>query len=108
MEDVPETMYGGVLPVTSKNKRKLTKEEYLSEAAEEASEPQKKKLKKSKVAPQVEATSFDVPSIQEEVQDLEPAKILNKRTTSDKLAETSQPLPAQSSIPKKKRKHVVR
>jgi len=41
MEDVPETMYGGVLPVASKKKRRLTKEEYLSEAhdADEASEP---------------------------------------------------------------------
>jgi len=32
MEDVPETMFGGVLPVAYKKKRKLTKEEYLSEA----------------------------------------------------------------------------
>jgi len=49
-----------------------------------------------------------VPTIQEEVQDLNPTKVLNKRTRSGKLAETSQPLPAQPSISKKKRKHVVR
>jgi len=65
-------------------------------------------VKKAKVAPQVEATGSDVPSIQEEVRDLEPAKILNKRTRSGKSAKTSQPLPAQPSIPKKKRKHVIR
>jgi len=53
MEDVPETMFGGVLPVAFKKKRKLTKEEYLSEAAEETSEPQNKKVKKTKVAPQL-------------------------------------------------------
>ena len=53
MEDVPETMYGSALPVVSKKKRKLTKEEYLSEVDddEEASEPQMKKAKKAKVAP---------------------------------------------------------
>jgi len=53
LSDVPETMYGGVFPVVTKKKRKMTKEEYLSEAndAKEASEPQKKKVKKAKVAP---------------------------------------------------------
>jgi len=39
MEDVPETVSGGALPIASKKMRKLTKEGYLSEAAEEASEP---------------------------------------------------------------------
>jgi len=86
----------------------LTKEEYLSEAAEEASEPRKKKAKKAKVSPQAEATGSDVPTIQEEVQDLDPAKVLNKRTRSGKTTESSQPQPAQPSILKKKRKHVVR
>ena len=103
MEDEPKTMYGGVLLVASKKKRKLTKEEYLSEVEddEEASEPQKKK---AKVAPQVEATGSDRLSIQEEVQDLDPVKVLNKRTRSGKSAETSQPQSAQLTIPKKKRK----
>ena len=96
-------MYGGALLVASKKKRKLTKEEYLSEAEddEEASEPQKKKAKKAKVV------GSDVLSIQREVQDLEPAKVLNKRTRGGKSAETSQPQPAQN-IPKKKRKHHTR
>ena len=110
IEDVPETMYGGALSVTSKRKRKLTKEEYLSEAEDddEASEHQKKKAKKAKVAPQVVATGSDRPSIQEEVQDLDPVKVLNKRTRSGKSAETSQPQSAHSTIPKKKRKIAIK
>jgi len=108
MEDVPETMFGGALLVASKKKRKLTKEEYLSEATEEASEPQKKKAKKVKVAPQAEATGSGVQTIQDKFQDLDPAKVLNKRTRSGKTTESSQPQPNQPSIPKKKMKHVVR
>jgi len=93
MEYVPKTMYGGALLVASKKKRKLTKEKYLSKADddEEASEPQKMKAKKAKVVPQVEATGSDVPSILIEVQDLDHAKVLDKRTRNGKSAETSQP-----------------
>ena len=65
-------------------------------------------MKKTKVAPQAEATGSDVPTIQEEVQDLDSAKVLNKRTRSGKTAETPQPQHVQPSIPKRKRKHVVR
>ena len=101
-------MFGGALPIAYKKKRKLTKEEYLSEAAEDASEPRKKKTKKAKVAAQAEAAGSGMPTILEEVQDLDPAKVLNKRTRSGKEAEPSPPQPAQPSIPKKKRKHVVR
>jgi len=95
MEDVPETMFGGALPIASKKKRKLTKEEYLSEAAKEAYEPKKNKAMKAKVVTQAEATGSGMPTIQEEVQDLEPAKVLNKRTRSGKEAEPSPPQPAQ-------------
>jgi len=108
MEDVPKTMFGGALPIASKKKIKLTKEEYLLEATEEASEPQKKKTKKVKVATQAKATGSGMLTIQEDVQDLEPAKVLNKRTRGGKEAEPSPPQPAQPSITKKKRKHVVR
>ena len=45
---------------------------------------------------------------QEEVKDLAPAEVLNKRTRSGKQAKPSPPQPAQPSIPTKKRKHVVR
>jgi len=108
MEDVPKTMFGGALPIASKKKRKLTKEEYLSEAAEEAFEPHKKKAKKFKVATQAAETGCGMPTIQEEVQYLEPGKVLNKRIRSGKKVEPSPPQPAQPSIPKRKRKHVVR
>ncbi|RHN66797.1 hypothetical protein MtrunA17_Chr3g0095541 [Medicago truncatula] len=67
-----------------------------------------KKAKKEKVVVQEKVVGLVVPTIQEEVEDLEPAKILNKRTRSGKSAETSQLLPDQPSIPKKKRKHVVK
>jgi len=107
MEDVPEDMYGGALSVAKSRKtkkRELTEAEYLDDASERPS----KKAKKVKVATQAEATGSDLPSIQEEVQDLEPVKVLNKRTRSGKEAEPSPPHHAQPSIPKRKRKHVVR
>jgi len=110
LDDIPDTMYGGVLPVAKsrKTKRKaLTEAEYLNDAPEQP--PKKaKKAKKEKAATQENVVGPAVPSLQEEVEDLEPAKILNKRTRSGKSAETSQPLPDQPSIPKKKRKHGVR
>jgi len=49
-----------------------------------------------------------MPSIQEEVQDLDPVKVLNKRTRSGKSAETSQPQSAHSTIPKKKRMTTIK
>jgi len=85
LEDVPDTMYGGALPVAKsrKTKRKaLTKDEYLVEA----SEPAPKKPKKAK------ATNPEVLSLQQEAQD---------------LADTQASL-SQSSIPKKKRKMAIR
>jgi len=107
LDYIPEEMYGGTLPVARKRK---SKKKATSEAddVEEASKPQKKKAKKEKQASQGQATSSNIPSIQDEVQDLEPAKILNKRTRSGKTVGSSQPLPTQPSIPKKKRKHAVR
>jgi len=46
--------------------------------------------------------------MQEEVQDLEPVKVLNKRTRSEKEVVPSSPQPAQPSIPRRKRKPIVR
>jgi len=100
-------MFGGTLPVARKRKSKK-KATLEADDVEEASEPKRKNAKKEKQAPQEQAAGSDIPSIQEEVQDLEPAKILNKKTRSGKTVGTSQPLPAQPSIPKKNRKHVVR
>ena len=105
--DIPDTMYGGSLQVASK-KRKAKKNATSEAGDEEASEPQQKKAKKTRDAPREQLVGSDVPTIQEEVQDLEPARILNKRTRSGKSVGSSQPLPPQSSIPKKKRKQAVR
>jgi len=99
-------MYGGSLPVASK-KRKAKKNATSEADDEEASEPQQKKAKKTKDAPQEQLVGFGVPTIQDEFQDLEPAKILNKRTRSGKTVCSSQSLPPQPSIAKKKRKQNV-
>jgi len=106
-DEIPETMYGGVLPIARKRK---SKKKATSEAVdiEEASEPKKKKAKKAKNVHQEQATGSDVPSIEEEVSDLEPAKILDKRTRSGKTVGSSQSLPPQSTISKKKRKPSIR
>ena len=83
LEDIPETMYGGALPIA---KNRKTKRKPLSEAEylEEASKQPAKKAKKAKKDKVTEATGFDLSTIQEEVQDLEPVKVLNKRTRSGK------------------------
>jgi len=65
-------------------RKALTKDEYLDQATGSGS------------------------TILEEVQDLEPVKVLNKRTRSGKEVVPSPPQPSQPSIPKKKRKLVVR
>jgi len=100
LEDVPETMYGGALPVAKsrKTKRKaLTKDEYLVEA------PEPKKAKKSKAASQVQLTAPKVLIIHQEAQELNASEVLDKRTRSKKPADAPQ-----SSIPKKKRKMVFK
>jgi len=103
--DILDTMYGGSLPVASKKGK--SKNKATSEADdEEASEPKKKKkkAKKAKDAPQEQLVGSEVPTNQ----DLKPAKILNKRTRSGKTVGSSQSLPHQPSISKKKRKQNVR
>jgi len=107
LEDIPETMYDGNVEVAKsrKTKRKpMSEAEYL----EGASEQHAKKAKKAKKDKASEATGFGVASIQEEVENLEADKILPERTRSGKAATTSMTAPEQPSIPKRKRKHVVR
>jgi len=106
-DEIPYQMYGGALLVARKRKLKK-KATSKADDVEEASEPNKKKAKKEKQSSQEQATGSGIPPVQDEVKDLEPAKILNKRTRSGKTVGSSQSLPAQPSIPKKKRKHVVR
>ena len=72
---------------------------------EEADEQPAKKAKKAKKDKAAEATGSGLSTIQEEVQDLEPIKVLNKRTRSGKEAV---PSPAQPSILRRNRKPIVR
>jgi len=111
LEDVPVTMYSGALPVakSSKTKRKaLTKGEYLGDAPEQPAMKAKRAKKDKKAAVQENIVGAAIPTIQEEVEDLEVDKILAKRTRSGNAAATSQSAPDQPSIPKRKRKTVVR
>ena len=108
LEDIPEQMYGGTLPVAKSRKSKkrgLTEAEYLDDDASEQPSKKAKKVKKEKASTQADPA---VPTIQEEVKDLAPAEVLSKRTRSGKQVKPSPPQPAQPSIPTKKRKHGVR
>jgi len=107
LEDIPETIYGGNVKVakSKKTKRKpLTEAEYL----EDASKQPARKAKKAKKDKASEATSSEVATMQEEVEDLEADNILLDRTRSGKAATISMTAPELPSIPKRKRKHVVR
>jgi len=107
LEDIPETMFGGALPVakSGKTKRKpLSEAEYL----EEASEQPAKKAKKAKKDKAVERTGSGLATIQEEVKDLCHTEVISKRTRSGKEVVPSPPQPAQTSISRRKRKPIVR
>jgi len=93
------------LPVASK-KRKAKKK-----ATSEASEPQPKKAKKEKAkkeksASQVTKVGSAMPTIQEEVEDLEPVKIIEQRTRGKKYVGSSGFISVQPKISKKKRTSV--
>jgi len=91
--DIPDTMYGVPLRVASK-KRKAKKA--ASEAAEgEASKPKPKKAKKEKV---VQEVGFAMPTIRDEVRDLEHVKILNQRTRGGSSTESLRTIPPQPKI----------
>jgi hypothetical protein len=100
-------MYGGALPIAKSRKTKkraLTEAEYLDDAPEQPSK-KAKKAKKEKAAIQKNVVSPTVPTIQEEVKELDADKVLRKRTRSGKSAGSSQPQPQHDQfIPKKKRK----
>jgi hypothetical protein len=87
------------LPVAKgrKSKRKtLTKKEYL-----EVKQPSKK-AKKDGASEKLKIGGSGMPSIEEEVQDLDTDMVLNKKTRSGKAAASSTvTAPKQPSIPKK-------
>ena len=97
LSSIPDTMAGVPLIVASK-KRKSKK---TTSKVVEVSEPKPKKQKKSKTPPQLNVVELALPTIQEEISDLEPIKILEKRTRggSSEVA-SSQPKP---NVQKKKR-----
>jgi len=100
ISDIPETMYGGALPIAKSRKSKkraMIEAEYVEGTPEQAS----KKAKKSKADASQENTSdTEVLTIQQEAQELDASEVLDKRTRSNKPADT-----AQSS---KKRKMAIR
>jgi len=100
ISDIPETMYGGALPIAKSRKSKnraMTEVEYVEDAPEKAS----KKAKKSKAdASQANTSDTEVLTIQQEAQELDASEVLDKRTRSKKPADN-----AQSS---KKRKMVIK
>jgi len=105
LEDIPEVMYDGNVKVAKsrKTKRKPVSEaEYLEGASEQPA-----KSKKARRDSAYEGTTSGVPSIQEEVEDLQVDQVLPDKTRSGKAATTSSSAPDQPAIPKKKRKHMV-
>ena len=102
-DDIPDTMYSGSLPIASK--KRMSKKKATSKPTEdkEASELKPEKAKKEKDS---QGVGTSMPTIQEEAQELEPSKILNRRTRGGNSTGSSQSLPPQPSIPKKKRKQI--
>jgi len=107
LEDILDQMYGGALLV-AKSKKSKTKLVSEAEYLEEASEQPAKKAKKAKKDKAAEATGSGLSTIRKEVQNLELVKVLNKRTISGKEVVPSPPQPAQPSIPRRKRKPIIR
>ena len=103
LDEVPEEMYGGELPLAKsrKSKRKdFTEEEYLGE------EQPAKKAKTSKKEKMSEEGGSGLPTIEEEVEDLDQSRVLCKRTRGGKKAA---PSPIQAvRIPKKPRQKAIR
>jgi len=101
LDEVPEEMYGGKLPVDKgrKSKRKeMTEEEYL-----EVEQPSKK-AKKVKASDNLKIGGSGVPSVQEEAQELDPEAIICKKTRSGKpSAPTTLSALEQSPLKKRKR-----
>jgi hypothetical protein len=81
----------------------MSEEEYL-----EVEEPSRK-TKKNKASDKLKIGGFGLPSIDEEVQDLDTDVILNRNTRSGKAdASETGTAPEQPHVPKKKRKPALR
>ena len=100
LDEVPDDMLGSKLPVEKSRKAKrkeLTQEEYL-----EAENPPKRP-KKEKASKKLKSGASEVPSIQEEAQDLNLEAIISKKTRSGKAAASASTI-APEQTPQKKKK----
>jgi len=100
LDEVPEDMLGSKLPVEKGKKAKrneLTQEEYL-----EAENPPKRP-KKEKASEKLKSGASEVPSIQEEAQDLNPEVIIPKKTRSGKAVVSASTTALGQTLQKKKR-----
>jgi len=90
ISDIPETMYGGALPIAKSRKSKkraMTEAEYVEDASEKAS----KKAKKSKAdASPANTSDTEVLTIQQEAEELDAFEVLDKRTRSKKPTDNAQ------------------
>jgi len=101
---IPDTMAGTPLRIASKKRK--SKKSTSEDVETEASEPKPKKAKKEKVVPQENIVVAALPTIQKEVEDLDPVKVLDKRTRGGKVVVgSSGDIPAQPMM-KKKEKNV--
>jgi len=97
-----DTMAGTPLRIASKKRK--SKKSTSEDVETEAFEPKPKKAKKEKVVAQVNIVVAALPTIQKEVEDLEPVKVLDKRTRGGKaVVGSSGAIPAQPKIQKKKK-----
>jgi hypothetical protein len=106
LDDVPDEMYGGALPIarSRKSKRKMTsKEEYI-----EAKQPAKKAKKGNAASEKLKIGGSDMPSIEEEIEDLDTDVVQSKKARSGKAAASTQAASELPSVPKRKRKFVMR
>jgi len=105
LEEVPDEMYGGKLPVDQgrKSKRKeMTQEEYL-----EAEKPTKR-AKKEKASEKLKTGGSDVPTVQEEAQELNPDVIIPKKTRSGRAVDPATTTTPEQKTPLKKRKRTTK
>ena len=100
---IPDTMAG--TPMRIATKKRKSKKSTSEDGKEEASQPKPKRVKKEKATLQVSMVEPVLPTIQEEVEDLEPVKVLDKRTRGEKSVGSLEVVSVQqhSKIHKKKR-----
>lgn len=90
---------GGSLPIAKK--RKSSKKSISEADDDEASEPKAEKIKKENAASHEQVVGSAMPTIQEEVEDLDLVKVLSMRTRHGPSTGSSQSLAPKPTIAKK-------